>query len=297
MLRMIRLRYKGLLKNAAVFTVCAAVLIACILLVRPAFAKDAAKKEKTGIFVPIIMYHSILKDAAQQGDYVLSPVVLEQDISYLKQHGYTTVFVSDLVAYVQNGTPLPEKPVVLTFDDGSYNNLVYALALLEKYDCKAVFSVVGSYTEKAAKEKTQSVSYSYLNFEDVKALAASGRVEIANHSYDLHSMDNGRRGTMRKPGEDEADYCAMLAADTAKNQALLTAQCGVTPEIYAYPYGLVCKEARCVMGQAGFAATLGVAEAPNYITRDEACLCELNRYNRPAGISTEAFMRKALGSP
>ena len=56
-----------------------------------------------GVPVPILMYHSILKDPKLQGQYILSPDELERDMIYLKEHGYTTVFVSELADAVLEG--------------------------------------------------------------------------------------------------------------------------------------------------------------------------------------------------
>ena len=47
------------------------------------------------------------------------------DLDALQEKGYTAVTVSDLLAYVQDGADLPEKPVMITFDDGYYNNYIY----------------------------------------------------------------------------------------------------------------------------------------------------------------------------
>ena len=77
------------------------------------------------IEVPIIMYHSILKDSSRSNKYTVTPAVLEEDLKYIKDKGYTTVTIADLISYVYNDTPLPEKPIVLTFDDGHYNNYGY----------------------------------------------------------------------------------------------------------------------------------------------------------------------------
>ena len=76
------------------------------------------------VTLPIIMYHSILKDDARQGKYVVSPEVLARDLDALEARGCETVTVRDLIAYTRDGAPLPAKPVMLTFDDGYYNNLV-----------------------------------------------------------------------------------------------------------------------------------------------------------------------------
>ena len=74
-----------------------------------------------GVEVPVIMYHSVLKDEAQHGAYVISPAEFEKDLLWLKENGYTTVSTGELIAYTQGGT-LPEKPVLITFDDGYYNS-------------------------------------------------------------------------------------------------------------------------------------------------------------------------------
>lgn len=134
----------------------------------------------------ILMYHSVLKDPAKTGMYVITPSRLEGDMKYLKERGYETVVTEDLIDHVYYGKQLPEKPVILTFDDGHYNNLAYALPLLEQYDMQAVISVVGKYTERYSENEDKNPAYAYLSWEDIITLVHSGRVEIQNHSYDMH---------------------------------------------------------------------------------------------------------------
>ena len=83
------------------------------------------------------------------------------------------------------GTPLPQNPVVITFDDGFYNNLSVALPLLEQYDMKATVSVVGSFSENQTEQDSHK-SYSYLTDADIAVLLESGRFEIGNHTNSLH---------------------------------------------------------------------------------------------------------------
>ena len=101
-------------------------LTLCLLLGAGALITAAATAQ--GVEVPIVMYHSVLKDESRHGQYVISPAELESDLKYLRDHGYTTILIEDLIAYTQGG-PLPEKPVLLTFDDGYYNNYLYAFPL------------------------------------------------------------------------------------------------------------------------------------------------------------------------
>lgn len=80
-----------------------------------------AVKETTAdtdsVKLPVIMYHSLLKDEKLQNDYTVSPTLFENDLKYLAENGYTTVVVKDLTDYVYGKKSLPEKCIMLTFDD------------------------------------------------------------------------------------------------------------------------------------------------------------------------------------
>lgn len=79
--------------------------------------------------VPILMYHSVLKSSNGKNDYIVSPDQIEKDLIYIKDNGYQTVTTNDLINFVDGKGKLPEKPVVLTFDDGNYNNYSYVYPL------------------------------------------------------------------------------------------------------------------------------------------------------------------------
>ena len=162
---------------------------------------------ENGIPLPVLMYHSVF--SGRHSDYVVPPEVLESDLAYLSDHGYQAVLVSDLVEYVYSGKPLPEKPVMITFDDGYYNNLEQCLPLLEKYDMCAVISVVGSYIVNQAEQDSHITAYSYLTFPEIQTLLESGRIEIGNHTYDLHSHTH-RQGCGILPEESETAYRELL---------------------------------------------------------------------------------------
>ena len=108
-----------------------------ILMIISIFMYNVSKAQ-TGktVELPIIMYHSVLK--SRSGDYIVHPSELENDLKYIKENGYETVVMADLINFVYEGVELPEKPIMITFDDGYYNNLGYAVPLLQKYGMKAV---------------------------------------------------------------------------------------------------------------------------------------------------------------
>lgn len=245
-----------------------------------------------GVQLPILMYHSILKDSARQGKYVLSPDALAGDLDYLKRSGYETVTVSDLLSYVQDGVPLPEKPVMITFDDGYYNNYVYAYPILQERGMRAVVSIIGSQTELFTENGEENAYWSHLKLDHLWQM--QDVFEVQNHSWNLHEYGE-RRGCLRRRGEDETVYETLLREDTEQTQALLTDAGLPTPRCYTYPFGACSKESERVLKEMGFLCTLGCEERMNTVTRDPDCLYEMGRYNRAAGVSTESYMKKALG--
>ncbi len=257
-------------------------------------ALSAPQEQEEGVPLPIIMYHSILKSRA--GEYVLSPSVLEEDLSYLKENGYQAVVVADLIDYVYHNKPLPEKPVMLTFDDGFYNIISYAMPLLEKYDMRAVVSVVGSYTERYTHLEDRNPAYANLTWQDLAVLAQTGRIEVQSHSYDLHKL-TPRKGAAKRRGENVEAYQAILAEDLSKMQRELLEKAGIQATAFAYPYGAISEASLPVVKDLGFFAYFTCIERPNCITKDPESLYLLNRYNRPSGISTERFMQRALRTP
>lgn len=119
----------------------------------PAFDKNAVML-KAGKSVPILMYHSI---AYEKDNPVRLPVKnLEEQFKYLKDNGYYTITLSDLYKYFMSDTPIPEKSVVLTFDDGYVDNYTAMLPMLKKYNFKATIFVITGAIDKSANYLTWS---------------------------------------------------------------------------------------------------------------------------------------------
>ena len=272
----------------AVLALCLLVVTVCRLPVAP-----TATTPTEGVTVPIIMYHSILDNPSRAGDYVITPQQFEEDLQYLQQNGYTTVVMADLIAYVTEGKPLPDKAVVLTFDDGYYNNYHYAHPLLQQYGMRAVISPIGvwsdHYTDHPAER--DRANYSHLTWEQLADMAASGVWEIQNHSYDLHRLEQHQKGAAKRTDESDSAYRLRLTADLTTAQQRLTDLVGVTPTTFVYPYGAISDASQEVLEQRGFVASLSCEERTPLLTRDPACLWRMGRYLRPADKPVASILK------
>lgn len=227
--------------------------------------------ETNSVDLPIIMYHGLTKKDSNVNTYFIPVSSFENDLKYLKENGYTTVLMKDVIDYIDGNSELPDKPIMLAFDDGFKNNLEYGFSLLEKYDMKAIISIVGKYSEDFSDIEDDNPEYAYLTWDDIKKLNESGRIEIGNHSYDMHMLPkekenkDKRKGASQVLGESDEEYKKKLVEDTKKTQDLLEKNCGITPTFYTYPYGEVCKMSEETMKELGFHATITCMDKTNYI--------------------------------
>lgn len=246
-----------------------------------------------GIELPIFMYHHILKESARQNNYTISPEEFRGDLLYLKEQGYTPIVIQDLMDYVNGYKPLPQRPVMITFDDGYESFHEYAFPILRETGFKAVFAVVGKYADQYSETDDHHIRYSHCTWNQLALMRESGIVEIQNHSYDLHSNDKGRQGSKKKPGENLVTYTDMLAGDLGKLQAKCQEHLDWTPTCYVYPFGHISGDALPVIKNLGFSAALTCEEKLNYITGDPEQLYHLKRFNRPHGKSAQSILEAA----
>ncbi len=268
---------------------------ASALLAQQALPVQAQPQE--GLGLPIIMYHNMSPNASRQGKYTVSVKEFEGDLRYLRERGFTPISTRQLLDYVWKGAALPEKPVMLTFDDGFESFYAYAFPLLQKYHMCAVVAVVGQYADTYTEKEDHHLGYSYLTWPEITELSKSGLVEIQSHTNNMHSITSKRRGCTINKGEDKARYQQILRADLQLNQEKIKTATGKAPVALAYPYGLHCKAAREVLKEMGFQAAFTCAEKVNVIPsgqEDTDWLFTLGRYNRAHGISSQDFLKPIL---
>lgn len=253
----------------------------------------SARGTEKGVQLPVIMYHGVLEDESRLGQYVISKDELESDFRWLSENGYTPVLSADLLAYTERGVPLPEKPVMLTFDDGYLNNFLYAFPLAERYGMKFVLSPIGKYADVYSDAPDGSPYYAHCTWTQLRQMAESGLVELGNHSYDLHSTE-GTLGTKRQPGETAERYTQRLTADLTKAQTCIEENTGCAPVLFAYPFGAVSKGEPAIIRSMGYKVTLSCEERISTVTRDPESLFALGRFLRPSGESSAAFFGRVL---
>jgi len=281
-----------------------ALICATILICQTAFAalpQDIKDFDDTEVFffrakkeeVPIIMYHLITEKPKYIGKYGVTPADVEQDLIFLKENGYTTVVMQDLIDFVERGDNLPKKPIVLTFDDGNSSDYNYLLPLLQKHDMKAVLAIIGEATDRYTKDiaKNPKAKYPNLTWPQIQELHKSGMCEIQSHGYNVH----GSRGSGKKKGESADAYHSRLTADLKKLQDACQTHLDYVPNTFVYPLGIVSDGSRRVLEELGMVASLGCEEGINEVIQGEKdCLFKMHRYNRPSSRTVESILKKYM---
>ncbi len=267
-------------------------VLICRLFINRTFPVFNSNSSDDGIDLPVIMYHAIMEDKSRVGKYVITPELFESDLKYLKENGYTPILMDDLIKYTEDFFAiLPEKPILITFDDGYYSNYFYAFPLLKKYNMKAVISILGKYSNEMPASEKQNPRYSHVSWDQMREMVDSGLVEIQNHTYNMHTRTSARVGAKKNKNESLSEYERVLANDVLKLQDLIYQNLGYTPTTFAYPFGEYTDSADEILKSFGFKVVLRCRERPNKITKGQDFI-QLNRYNRGYGESSERFFNK-----
>lgn len=161
----------------------AALLGLCVLL---AILVTACAPRTETADVAILMYHAFTEDEADTG-YLCTPVSeFAHQLSALRDAGYTSVGYADLIEFVNGDGKLPEKPLLITIDDGYQNNLDLAAPLLEKYGFCANIAVIGVSIGHTTYKDTGIPIMPHFSLEDARPWVARGVLTVTTHSYDMH---------------------------------------------------------------------------------------------------------------
>lgn len=250
-----------------------------------------APSAQSAVTLPVIMYHSVLK--SKQGKYIVSPTQFENDLVALQKDGYTTVTCQQLVDFVYGDGELPQKPVLITLDDGHYNNAYYAVPILQKYNAHAIINIVGQFSQHSTQSgDAHNPNYSHLTWDDIAELVRSGNVEIGNHTYAMHTF-TPRYGVGRLNNESDTQYEQALTADVSKLQRILLERSGVNSIAFAYPFGKYSALSEKIILKMGFKLTFTCNEGVNVIVHGKPqSLTLLKRINRSGFFGTSTLLEK-----
>ena len=275
-----------------ILSVCVIIIFISTFLFAPS-VKETATAEAKGIKLPIIMYHHIATSQRRLNAYVITPEQFENDLKYIKEKGYTTINMTQLINHCLKGEALPEKPIMITFDDGYESTYAYAFPLLKQYDMCAVVSVVGSYADLYTQFEDHHLGYSHMNWAQIQEMSKTKYIEIQNHSYNMHKQSGDRIATKRKYGESEEEYRKALNDDIGKMQQLIYDNLGFMPNTFTYPFGNNSDLSKKILKGMGFTAALTCESRVNIIN-ENTDLMKLGRFNRPYGKTSEQYFRNIL---
>lgn len=171
--------------------------------------------------VPVLMYHVI---APGPNALYVPPDELDAHLRLLSEHGFTTISLADLADHFAYGTALPERPIVLTFDDGYESAYTAALPLLQQYGMTGTFFIITGLVGQPG----------YVTWEQVAALAAAG-MEIGAHTVSHPDL----RGLAE----------AAVHAEVADSGQRLADALGSAVTVFAYPAGSFNQSVVAAVGQ------------------------------------------------
>lgn len=168
--------------------------------------------------VPILTYHNLGEQA--KGRLVLAAASFREQMQYLRTNGYRVVSLGDFVEFTRLGRQLPQKAVVLTFDDGYRSFKDFAYPVLKELGFTATLFI---YTDWVGAGRGA------LTWSDLRELTAAG--------FDIQAHTKTHADLRRAHGETEAQYARRMHAELELPQELFNKNLGRRSQILAYPYG------------------------------------------------------------
>lgn len=187
--------------------------------------------------VPVLLYHDLGKVVQGGNGAVVDPADFDWQMAWLQEHGYTPVTPVALADWVAGKGALPDRPVLITFDDGYTSAYTEALPILKRHGMRAVLFLI---TDAPADAPGNGM----LTWPQVRSLAQSGVFDIQGHTHAAHDSVDGKPLLLTWTSRQIADdYAAMLKQFAAA---------GLNPPVaLAYPFGRYNQTALTAYKQAG----------------------------------------------
>lgn len=237
--------------------------------------------------IPVLTYHRITEENdLSKRHYIddeINPMIVTKEnfskqMKYLKEHGFVTLTLQELYAFLTQNLKIPEKSVVLTFDDGYKDNYIEAYPILKKYGFKATnFLITGSISNRV-----QSYTPEYVQYFSTKELSKACDVfQYESHTYNLHKRDKPKHKKpipylLSKDQEDiENDIEISLFHLEGENLG------------FAYPYGEYSPRTIDILKKLGFKMAFTTEEA---LVTPETHIYEIPRFQIFHSVSMKRFI-------
>lgn len=277
-----------------------AVIIALAMMLLAITTPGVSAAERAAPSFIALAYHNV-EDANPDQSFVgVSTDKLVAQLSWLQRNDYTPVTVDDLLAARDGRRALPDRAVLLTFDDGYESFYTRVLPILKAFQFPAVLAIVGSWLEggpdssisysadKAAPPPSSDVQFGdmdvkrnlFLTWDQIREIAATGLVEIASHSYGAHHGNDANPQGNSEPAvttrrfdrvtgnyENDASERRNLEADTAKMSAKIKSETGKRPRVMVWPYGEHNELALSIAAKNGMLITFTLADGVATVDR------------------------------
>lgn len=214
--------------------------------------------------VPVLMYHKVspYQEHGRLG-LRITPENFEQQVKHLKSQGYNTVSLDRLTEHWETGTPLPARPVVLTFDDGYEDNYLFAYPVLKKYGYTAtiflVYDDIEGYNEWET-DKIRHPTVKLLSWSQIREMQDWG-ISFQSHTLTHPSL------TWLSPEK--------VQHEVAQSKTELENALGTPVNYFAYPYGRCNWQVAGAVHRAGYKAALTTVKGRNDIGTDRYMLKRL----------------------
>lgn len=224
------------------------------------------------IKAPILMYHYI-RDYQNPQDKIgtglsVSPQNFEEQLKIIQAEGFETITLDDMDSAWRGEKKLPEKPLIITFDDGYEDFYTAAFPLLQKYNMKATIYMIANLIEKPG----------YLKSEQLKKLSASSLVTIGGHSLNHVDFYTLKRNELKQEMTQAKKILENLLGNPVKH--------------FAYPLGRYNKIIREEVERAGYSTATLIDLGYEHKEKDRYTL---NRVRIPGNASLEKFKKLIRG--
>lgn len=214
--------------------------------------------------VPILMYHSISHDAtAKFGQFTVSPTLFAEQMAYLYQQAYTPLTVTQLVTLrSQEDNELPERPIVITFDDGFADFYTEALPILMRYGFPATLYVPTAFVNRTSLwlEREGETKRQMLTWQQLRKISAQD-IECGAHSHTHPQLD------MLPP--------EVVRAEIIQSKELLEHHLGQRVMSFAYPFGYQTAVVRRLVREVGYTSACTVSHTISSVSADPFALTRL----------------------